>query len=250
MISSTGHQKIYERHELSADAMSAQFVAGIDEAGKGPIIGPLVLAIAAIEKDKEEHLRELGVKDSKLLSPHQRDSLVGHIKGWTSWNLVEVGPREIDDAVLSDSLNLNWLEAIHSAKLIDKMSQDLAKEHQELVRVVVDCPSNNIPAYSAYLKTHLKNKDIEIVAEHKADLNHPIVSAASIIAKTTRDGLIEELKKKYGVQFGSGYPSDPGTKVFVEKHFRDPRLSVMMRKSWETYQKLVRKLSQKGLGDF
>jgi ribonuclease HII len=230
--------------------MCAQYVAGIDEAGKGPIIGPLVLAIAAIEKNKEDHLRGLGVKDSKLLTPQQRGSLVGHIKGWTSWNLVVVEPLEIDEAVLSDSLNLNWLEAIHSAKLIDAMATQLVKEHQELLRVVVDCPSNNISAYTSYLKTHLKHKEIEIIAEHKADLNHPIVSAASIIAKTTRDARIEDLKKKFGVNFGSGYPSDPTTKVFVENHFKDPRLVTIMRKSWETYQKLVRKSKQKGLGEF
>jgi ribonuclease HII len=229
--------------------MGIEWVAGIDEAGKGPIIGPLVIAIAAIEEEKEEHLRELGVKDSKLLTPHQRSSIVTHVLGWTTHALVQVNPQEIDDAVLSDSLNLNWLEAIHTARLIDQIAGTLEKRHQKLIRVFVDCPSNNISAYTTYLKSHLKHKDLEIHAEHKADVNHPIVSAASIIAKTKRDEEIEIIKRTHGVDFGSGYPADPKTKAFVEKNFRSTKFP-HFRKSWATYQNLIKKMKQRSLGEF
>lgn len=229
--------------------MGIEWVAGIDEAGKGPIIGPLVIAIAAIEQEKEQHLKELGVKDSKMLTPHQRDSLVSHIKGWTFWHLIRIEPQEIDEAVFSETLNLNWLEAIHTAKLIDHIAEELGKKHQKLVKVFVDCPSNNIKAYTTYLKSriHKDHRHIEICAEHKADVNHPIVSAASIIAKTTRDEEIEKLKKKHSVEFGSGYPADPRTKEFVERNFRKYDF---FRTSWSTYQKLADKKKQKSLGEF
>ena len=90
-------------------------------------------------------------------------------------------------------------EAVKSVEIINALKPDL---------VVLDCPSTNIPAYRDYIVQRLDNKNMEVHAEHKADVNHPVVSAASIIAKVTRDEEIEKLKKKINLNFGSGYPSN------------------------------------------
>ena len=145
-------------------------------------------------------------------------------------------------------MNLNWLEAIHSAKLIDHIAEELQKRHQTLRRVVVDCPSTNIAAYTTYLRSHMKHKGVEVIAEHKADVNHPIVSAASVLAKVRREEEIAKLKKQYQLDFGSGYPSDPSTQEFIKKYWsKHPEL---FRKSWSSYQAFVKKKAQSSLGDF
>jgi len=124
---------------------------------------------------------------------------------------VHISPKEIDEAVESEETNLNWLEADHSAALINELKPDKA---------ILDCPSPNIKAYAAYIKKRLK-VECKIVAEHKADEKYPVVSAASILAKVTRDR-----EKNY------------------QKH---PEI---FRKSWKSYKALQSKKNQKKLGEF
>jgi len=214
-------------------------VCGVEEAGRGPVIGPMVMAAVMIDKEDSDKLKSLGAKDSKLLTPRTRELLVPQIKSIAKkFEIVIIPPKEIDDAVLSDTLNLNWLEAIKSAELVNKLNPD---------KVILDCPSTNTKAYTAYFKKHLKNQDIEIISEHKADLNYPVVSAASIIAKVARDEEIEKLKQKHNVNFGSGYPSDPRTKGFIQKYFDKYDF---FRKSWSTFQNAAGEKKQKRMGDF
>ncbi len=214
-------------------------ILGIDEAGRGPMIGPLVLAATVIDAKDEKKLIEMRVKDSKLLLPRQREELFDQIKeAVAAYRIVAVSPQEIDAAVESEETNLNWLEADHSAALINELKPDKA---------ILDCPSPNIKAYTAYVKKRLTVK-CEIVAEHKADENYPIVSAASILAKVTRDREIAAIKKRIGQEIGSGYPADPITKAFVEKHYQ--RYPDIFRKSWAPYKALLRKKGQKRLGEF
>ena len=159
------------------------------------------------EKDIHK-LKEIGVKDSKLLTPKKRVALFPLIKEVVKeFKLIIVEPAEIDEALNSPTLNLNWLEAIKTAMILNALKPNKA---------IVDCPSINIEAYQAYMGQFLKY-DMEIQLEHNAERYEP-VAAASILAKVTRDNLIEELKKKYG-DFGSGYPSDPKTKEFISKYF-------------------------------
>ena len=103
----------------------------------------------------------------------------------------------------------------------------------------MDCPSNNIPAYTAYVQKHVKDKTIELISEHKADLNHTIVGAASIIAKVVRDREIAKSREDIGIDFGSGYPSDPKTKEFLAKNW--DKYPLLFRKSWASYKKVVQK---------
>ncbi len=214
-------------------------ILGIDEAGRGPIIGPLVMAAVMMEEKELFQLDRLGVKDSKLLAPQQRSMLFTKITEICKHTILVITPDEIDEALKSDHNNLNWLEAQKSAEMINSLAPDTA---------IVDCPSNNIEAYSAYLKNLLKNKKIKLLAEHKADYNHKIVGAASILAKVTRDKEIEKLQEVIPVPIGSGYPSDPITQAFVTKYYKE--YGHIMRKSWETYKSLERERTQSKLDTY
>ena len=113
-------------------------------------------------------------------------------------------------------------------------------------KAILDCPSTNVKAYKQYVEKLLKGK-VELVAEHKADVNYPVVAAASILAKVTRDREIEKIKKKVG-NVGSGYPADPVTKAFLEKNWdKHPKI---FRKTWAAYKNVAKKKGQKGLGEF
>lgn len=216
-------------------------VGGIDEAGRGPVIGPMVMAIVLVDEKEEQKLAELGVKDSKLVLPAKREKLFHTITKAYPHKIIELSPREVDNALNTDSSNLNWLEAQTSARLINAFEMD---------KVIVDCPSNNVASYVAYLQELLKHPQLHIVAEHKADTTYPVCAAASILAKVTRDRKIAQLKKKHKVDFGSGYPSDPATKSFVQKHFDHPAFQEMFRRSWQSYKKLVNQKQQKTLKGF
>ncbi len=212
-------------------------IAGVEEAGRGPVIGPMVMAIcAADEKDLEKI--SPSVKDSKLLSRKQREDLFEHIKEVCNHKIIILGPSEIDGALNDPGMNLNKLEGKTSALLINSVKADKA---------ILDSPSNNAAAYKDYVKSLVKDKKTRIVAEHKADVNYKIVAAASILAKVTRDWEIDKLKRVAGEDFGSGYPSDPLTKAFIEKNWNKFNF---FRKTWSTYKKISERSKQKGLKDF
>lgn len=216
-------------------------VCGIDEAGRGPVLGPLVLAGAMIDDTQISRLQNIGVKDSKLLSPLQRERLFDQIiKIVSSYEILQVSPAIIDAYVLSpeQNNNLNWLEATKSAEIINKLQPETA---------VVDCPSNNITAYSRYLRDKLINKRIHLVCEHKADVTYTICSAASILAKVTRDREIEKLKWQVGMDFGSGYMTDPKTVAFLEQYWDK---FDFFRKSWSSWQRYAKNKTQKKLGEW
>lgn len=223
------------------------FIAGIDEAGRGPIIGPLVIVCAAIPEDKMSILKENGVKDSKLLSEKQRGGIFKNIEHAIKHELVIISPQEIDDAVDSQSYNLNWLEADKAADLLNKIDVKLSND---VKKVIIDCPSTNINAYKNHFKEHVDSDEIELIVEHKADLNHLIVGAASIIAKETRERELLKFKRKFKIDFGSGYPSDPKTKEFLKKNWNKKEYQHLFRKSWQTYKDLADKGKQKSIGDF
>lgn len=216
-------------------------IAGVDEAGRGPVIGPMVIACTVINHKNLKKLEAIGVKDSKELSPNKREFLAKKLKKLVRIFIEIIEPIEIDKAVESKSTNLNMLEAKKTASLIARANVD---------KVFIDCPSNNINAYKTLLKKLIKNKTdkkIELVVEHKAE-RHPIVAAASIIAKVLRDQIVKDLKQKIGVDFGSGYPSDPITQEFITKLEGDEDF---LRSSWITAKRVLnKKHGQKRLLDF
>ncbi|PIN68856.1 ribonuclease HII [Candidatus Woesearchaeota archaeon CG11_big_fil_rev_8_21_14_0_20_43_8] len=211
---------------------------GIDEAGRGPVIGPIVLCGVSIDEKDIHKLVSLGVKDSKLLSPNVRESMFEKIKKIVKdYKIHVVGPEEVDRAVEATNFNLNWLEATHSAQIINELSGDKA---------ILDCPSTNVPAYTEYVRRLISRK-IDLVCEHKADMTYPVVSAASVLAKVVRDREVKKLEEQIGESFGSGYPADPRTKQFLEKNWDK---FDFFRKSWSSWKKVKEKKGQKNLVDF
>lgn len=194
-----------------------------------------------VKEEDEKELVRIKVKDSKLLTKKQREYLFDKIKDVSKkYKLIVVEPQEIDRAVhYHDGLNLNKLEARKTAEILNELNPNKA---------IIDAPSNNVKSYKKYLMRFIKNKDVELILEHKADFNYPVVSAASILAKVTRDNEIEKLKKHIGIDFGSGYMTDPKTVDFLKNNFE--KYPELFRKSWFPYQELVNKKFQKSLSDF
>ncbi len=217
------------------------YIVGIDEAGRGPVIGPMVMVGVKITPDKESLLVQLGVKDSKLIEPKKRESMFNSIlKIVDDYRIIIKTPGDIDNALNNPSMNLNLLEAKSSAEVLDFLKPDKA---------ILDCPSNNIEAYKESVRKFLNFKGTEIIAEHKADFKYPIVGAASIIAKVVRDREIETLREKIGIDFGSGYPSDPKTTAFLKEYYN--KFPEIFRKTWQSYKRVIQSNKiQKKLFDF
>ncbi len=214
-------------------------IAGVDEAGRGPAIGPMVLAVACIEKIHEEKLLEIGVKDSKVLSPKERERQRPEIeKTLKEFCFAFVQAGEIDDLRIRKSLN--EIEAMKIGEMLNNL-----KHKPEIV--YVDAPDIIEENFAKRIRKYLSFKPI-IKAEHKADVNYPIVSAASILAKTERDLAIVELEKKHGGKIGTGYPHDPITIEFIHKWVeKNGELPSFARKSWQTNIDIMDKRVQKKL---
>jgi ribonuclease HII len=218
-------------------------IAGVDEAGRGSVIGPLVLAGVKFRKKDIPQLVNFGVKDSKLLSSQKRERLAIEIRDLAlNCHVVFLSPLDIDKVVNSKRRlhKLNRLEAKAMAKIIAILKPNL---------VYVDASDVMADRFAEHIKENLDFK-LEVVSEHKADITYPVVSAASIIAKVERDRVISKLQKKYGTM-GSGYPSDSKTIRFLEDWIRNfGSYPDFVRKSWQTTKRIRRQLDllQKKLG--
>lgn len=203
----------------------------------GCVIGPLVIAGVSIKKEATRELSSIGVRDSKVLSPTQRTNLAIAIRNIShDISIVELPPEEIDEYVLKGRKlrKLNYLEATAMAKVIRKLNPAIA---------YVDSSDVRPERFADDIQEHLV-KRIRIISEHHADQKYPVVSAASIIAKVTRDQRIAEIEDQYG-DFGSGYPSDERTIRFLEdwvrKHGFFPGF---VRKSWKTISRIEQGIRQ------
>ena len=219
------------------------FTLGIDDAGRGPVIGPLILAGCLIDDKTGKEFKKLGIKDSKQLTQKRREFLAEKIKDQAeTFEVLRIKPAEIDDRS-EKGVNLNKVEALACAKIINKINKGYSK-----IKVVIDCPSVSIGAWQDFLKTKIKDlSNLEIVCEHKADKNHISVSAASVLAKTVREKEMQKLKEIYGTELGSGYTSDPATQRFLKKNAKKLDDSGIFRKSWITWKKANQDIGQKKL---
>lgn len=201
-------------------------ILGIDEAGRGCVMGPLVLGGVLVDARRQSELAQLGVKDSKLLSRVRREQLVDAIRQIAlDTRIIKLSPAEIDKVVESRRKlrRLNRLEAQTMAKIIEELKPDVA---------IVDAPDVLTDRYKEHI-TECLSFSPQVVSEHKADKNHPVVSAASIIAKVERDSSIDALKAKYG-DFGSGYMSDLKTRAFLENlAAKQGEYPHFVRRSWK-----------------
>jgi len=213
-----------------------KLILGIDEAGRGPVIGPMVIAGYCIEEEKIELLKSLGVKDSKELTRKQREDIYNEIIRLTDkYKYIIIDPKTIDYYVYKNKLN--YLELENMIKIIEEIKPD---------KVIIDSPIVNIKKVIEYIKSNLKI-NIELVVENKADKNYPVVSAASIIAKVIRDKEIDKIKEKTNIDFGSGYPSDERTIKAIKENYEI--LKDYIRESWITIKK-IREKNQKNILNF
>ena len=206
-------------------------ISGVDEAGRGPVIGPLVIAGVLFEEADLPKLVNLGVKDSKLLSSQKRETLSSEIKKLALvYHTVWLSPAEIDRVVESRRKlhKLNRLEAQAMARVISVLKPDI---------VYVDASDVLADRFGEHIAENLSFSP-KIICEHKADVKYPIVSAASILAKVERDKAISQLQKKHG-NIGCGYPSDPNTIKFLEDWIRKfGSYPHFVRKSWKTAKRV------------
>lgn len=214
-------------------------ICGVDEAGKGPVLGPMVLCGVVVEKKGLKDLKKLGVKDSKILNKKEREEVVEGIKNIVKdYSLVFISPEEIDRSINSMNSNFNLLELENTVDLLNGLSFEKA---------IIDCPSVNIEDYKNRLMKKVSGK--ELVVKHKAE-DHEAVAAASIIAKTNRDKIMEDFKSKENVECGSGYCSDPKTKEFIERFWNKEEYRDFIRNSWSTVRRKIKDKEQEGLASF
>ncbi len=214
---------------------------GIDEAGRGPCIGSMFIAGTLFEEKQLDKLKQMGIKDSKLLSHKKIIELSDKIKKIAKdIEVIEVTPKEIDEAIDGNNgLNLNWLEGNKIGEIINKLNPDKA---------IIDSPSPNLYKFKHFIKKQIKNKNIELIVVHKADRDFVECASASILAKCAREEHVLKIEKKVKQSIGSGYPSNPICKNFLkENHEKYPEI---IRKSWAPYKTLIKESQQKSLDKF
>lgn len=206
--------------------MNFVLICGVDDAGRGSVLGPLVIAGVSIKRSKIKKLSSMGVRDSKKLSPRAREKLYKKIIDYAdNYYVAKIYPKTIDSSVRKH--NLNNLEAKYMAKVISKL-----KPH---ISYVDSCDVN--PKRFGKKIAKLSNTK-KIRSYHHADSRFVIVSAASIIAKVNRDKSIARLRKQHDL--GSGYPSDSKTINFISNSISSGKgVPNFVRKSWKPVKILL-----------
>ena len=190
------------------------------------MLGPLVIAGISLQKKNIKKLSALGVKDSKKLTPKLREQLYKKIiEIVDDYYIAKISPRSIDASVKKHCLN--GLEAKYMAKVVSKLNPDIS---------YVDSCDVNPTRFGKEISKLSDNHKIK--SFHRADSRFVVVSAASILAKVTRDKAIMKLRKEYDL--GSGYPSDSVTVKFVTKYYKqNNEMPKFVRKSWKPVQKII-----------
>ncbi|MFA6099864.1 MAG: ribonuclease HII [Patescibacteria group bacterium] len=203
--------------------------AGVDEAGRGPVLGPMVIAICALTERDKRWCAMHNVTDSKLILPAKRDKLAEALRERCWFATAVIQPTEIDEAVRNRSVTLNGLEIKHMAELIRQFH---VAHPDSPAEIMVDAPVRKTMPFRSLLQYLSGWPDINsLKAENEADLWHRHVGAASIIAKAEREKLLKEIKEKINCDIGCGYSHDPLARAYVEKAEQgDP----IVRWSWIT----------------
>ncbi len=212
-------------------------ICGIDEAGRGPVLGPLVVAGVMVESDVP--LRQLNVRDSKKLTPERRELLAPEIQKVARAEVLVVPAKDID--VMRAEMSLNDFESKLFASLITKLHPDTA---------YVDAVDVDEIEFKRSIQKELPF-EVEIVSQHEADDLFPVVSAASIIAKVRRDAEMRAIEAAVGQPMGSGYPSDPTTIAFLEKWIKEKGSPPPhTRLTWDTTRRLLAESKNRKLDEF
>jgi ribonuclease HII len=218
---------------------------GVDEAGRGPVIGPMVIAGFKLESDAQnKEILELGVRDSKKIAPKKRTWLAYELQKKYTFKLKVISAVEIDKQ--REHKTLNELEGSWFADVINRLDPDVD------TTIFVDSADANENTFKRYIESKIDVK-CNIISKHKADEDYPVVAAASILAKTERDSLVKTIATELNAEVGSGYPSDPITIKFLEKWIKEKGdLPPHTRHSWKTAHRLLEanRRPLKSLDDF
>ena len=211
-------------------------VGGIDESGKGPVLGPMCITIVILDKEGEKELKRAGIKDSKLLTPKKRKQLAQIIKEIALEEKCLLIPANEIDKKREEGINMNQIVVNSMGELIEK-----TKKKADLY--IADAADVNPERFKKRLSPYLP-PNAKLICEHKADVKYIPVAAASIIAKVKRDNQIKKLSEKYG-EIGSGYPNDPQTIKFLKKIIKkEKKYPPFVRKTWKTAQRIKKESQQ------
>ena len=203
-------------------------VVGIDEAGRGAWIGPLVVGAVAVPRTALAELARTGARDSKTLSPAQRERILGRIALCADVRSLSATPAQIDRHVARGLLN--ELEA----SLFGKLARAFAPAEAR-----VDACDANARRFGSAVSRHA-GPGVVVLSRHRADVTDPLVGAASIVAKVRRDRAIRELADALGEEVGSGYPSDATTVEFVRRTVLPAGIRpAWLRSSWATTRRVI-----------
>ncbi|MDH4212505.1 MAG: ribonuclease HII [Candidatus Thorarchaeota archaeon] len=211
-------------------------IAGVDEAGRGPLIGPMIICGVLVTPSTLEELEHIGIRDSKLLTPQRREKLGTKIESIADRIVTRsIAASEIDK--LRKRMTMNEIEVMEFVEVVTSLNP------QKIYLDAADVKASRFGERIGEL-SGLTSKGANIISEHKADSKYPIVSAASIIAKVQRDQAINRLHRRFG-DFGSGYPSDPKTIEFVKRLIESKqKLPSIIRHSWDTVRKIRNEAEQ------
>ncbi|VVB69805.1 Ribonuclease HII [uncultured archaeon] len=201
-------------------------IAGGDEAGRGCVIGPMVICVYGCKEENEKELKKLGVKDSKELSQIQRLRIRKIIEEKGIYEIRIVRVKEINE--MMNTFTLNEIEEKAFKEASDKLYKKIKFD-----KLIYDSPDVKPERFAAKLKM----PGVEVIALHKADALHPVVSAASVIAKLTREEEVQKIKDETGIDFGSGYSSDPITIKTLQEQKNNKQFLEFARIHWSTFAK-------------
>lgn len=216
-------------------------VVGADEAGKGPALGPMVAgAVRANPADLPS-----GLDDSKKLAATRREKLAAELRDHPDIRVAVavIPPARIDDPE-TDMNSLGVAAQAEAVAAVAEAGDDL----------FADAADTDVARFGRRLREAVLEDDgpaLDVTAEHGADESYPVVSAASVVAKVERDGLMAEIADEYDQPVGSGYPSDPNTRAFLKEYVAENgTLPACARSSWATCADVLAAAEQSGLEEF
>ena len=222
---------------------------GVDEAGKGPALGPMVAA--AVWAPSRDRLPD-GVADSKALSPEERDSIAAQLHADEAIAIGVV--RSTPDRIDAPETDMNGLAVEAHAGAIEGALAGIDSRDGDIPRGVCDACDTDADRFARRVRSACA-VDVAIDARHGADGDDPLVAAASVVAKVDRDAQVAAIADEYGDRgypdVGSGYPSDPSTRTFLETYVEtNGSLPDCARRSWKTCRDLLATVDQTGLADY
>ena len=235
----------FDPETATTDWKKDTIILGIDEAGRGPVMGPMVYACAYWKEEYDKDIRKkFKFNDSKALKPEEREKMFEQIKTHPNiirYELIVLTSDYISKEMLKrQKVSLNEISQ-NSAKTLIKMARD---KKVNIRKIYVDTVGPAIP-YQNLLKASLDDQSIVVKVEPKADATFECVSAASIVAKVTRDSHIEIIEKE-DKDCGSGYPSDPKTKEWLKNNYDNVfGFGREVRFSWKTVDTMFKENNNK-----